>query len=260
MAEFAEIIVTSLEISGAKDVVEVGAEFGSTTRKLLEYTKERGGKLFAIDPAPSPEAEALFEEENHATLLRDLSLKALPSLSADAHLIDGDHNFYTVYHESEIIWKRTRGDDRPFLVFYHDVGWPCGRRDSYYDPSSIPKEFQQPHSWELGVTLDTPDLIEGGFRGESNWAWAHREGGPRNGVLTAIEEFVKGKESQLAWAFIPAVFGLGVLFDKGAPWAENLAALLYPYHMNPLLERLERNRLECYLSVISWQDRSREAA
>jgi len=73
--------------------------------------------------------------------------------------------------------------------------------------------------------------------------------------LTAIEDFVSDKEGLLMWGFVPAVFGLGVLFERSAPWAQRLAAYLEPYHMNPLLERLERNRIDCYLSVIAWQDR-----
>lgn len=260
MAEFSEIILAALEITGARHVTEVGAEFGTMTKRLLDYTSEKSGKLFAIDPKPAPEAEDLFEGERHATLLKDLSLNALPSISADACLIDGDHNYYSVYRESEIVWSQTQAEDRFFLVFYHDVGWPCGRRDSYYDPDSIPEEFRHPHSFDLGVAPGEPELVEGGFRGEGVWAWALHEGGPRNGVLTAVEDFVKGKEDRLAWAFIPAVFGLGVLFDKTAPWAQGLTALLIPYHMNPLLERLEKNRIECYLSVISWQDRFSEVA
>ena len=61
-------------------------------------------------------------------------------------------------------------------------------------------------------------------------------------------------KQHLIWASIPAVFGLGVLFDRRAVWAEAVAAILAPYHANPLLERLERNRLRCYLEVLRLQD------
>jgi hypothetical protein len=50
------------------------------------------------------------------------------------------------------------------------------------------------------------------------------------------------------------VFGLGVLFDAAAPWAEAVAEAVMPYHDNPLLEKMETNRLRNYLTVLDWQD------
>ena len=52
------------------------------------------------------------------------------------------------------------------------------------------------------------------------------------------------------------MFGLGVLFDMDAPFAEALAARLQPFHQNRLLQSLERNRLANYLTVLDWQDRA----
>jgi hypothetical protein len=259
MGEFREIILPALEIAEAETIVEVGAEYGLMTKSLLDFVEEREGRLISIDPKPSPQAEKLFDRLKHGTLLKQPSLEVLPELVADTYLIDGDHNYHTVSSESLLIWEQCEKHGKPFLVFYHDVGWPWGRRDLYYAPERIPEPFRQPYSWDKGVTLGEPGLVEGGFRGEGAWACATTEGGPRNGVLTAIEDFVVGREDRLKWACIPAVFGLGVLFDRSAPWAENLEALLFPYHMNPLLQRLEQNRLECYLSVISWQDRCSES-
>ncbi len=260
MAELAEIVLPVLELAGAKVTVEVGAEHGTMTRLLIEHAASQSGRLIAIDPQPTAATRALFAGHAHADLREDLSLDVLPTVAADAYLIDGDHNYYTVLHESEIIWNRCRQDGRPFLVLYHDVGWPCGRRDLYYAPDRIPAAYRQPHTWDHGLTLDQPGVIRGGFRGAGAWASALTAGGPRNGVLTAIEDFVAGKESQLVWAAIPAVFGLGVLFARDASWSTAVADFLAPYHMNPLLARLERNRLECYLRVLEWQDRDREQA
>jgi hypothetical protein len=97
-----------------------------------------------------------------------------------------------------------------------------------------------------------------GMRGMGNFAWALRAGGPRNGVLTAIEDFIAEAQSDerlLLYAEIPAVFGLGVLFDASAEWAEDVAGSLLPYHQNELIASLETNRLRNYLTVIEWQDR-----
>jgi hypothetical protein len=90
-----------------------------------------------------------------------------------------------------------------------------------------------------------------------HFAWALHEGGPRNGVLTAIEDFVSELHEAgrtLAFAELPAVFGLGVLFDQDAPWSEALGQHLLPYHANPLLRALEETRLASYLRVLDLQD------
>jgi hypothetical protein len=87
------------------------------------------------------------------------------------------------------------------------------------------------------------------------------EGGPRNGVLTAIEDFiddVRGVGGTLGFAEIPAVFGLGILFDTDAGWSENLSGFLIPFHENRLLRTLEKNRLLNYLTILDWQDRAAE--
>ncbi len=259
MAELSEIILPALELADASTLVEVGSEGGVMTERLLAYTAQRGGSLFSIDPQPSAHAEELFAAHPHGTLLRETSVEALPHCTADAWLIDGDHNYHTVRAESELIWQRCAETGRPYLAFYHDVGWPWARRDLYYAPDTLPAKAVHPHAFDRGTVPGNPDTVEGGFRGEGQWALALREGGPRNGVLTAIEDFTAGKEDHLLWAMVPAVFGLGVLFDAAAPWTPALIAHLLPYHQNPVLARLEANRLACYLRVLEWQDRSANA-
>ena len=65
----------------------------------------------------------------------------------DAALIDGDHNWYTVYNELQLLAEvaREAGAPLPVLIM-HDVGWPYGRRDLYYAPEQIPEEFRQPYA------------------------------------------------------------------------------------------------------------------
>ena len=61
-------------------------------------------------------------------------------------------------------------------------------------------------------------------------------------MLTAVEDFVEGRDD-LRLAVVPVFFGLGVVWRRDAPWADRLAALLEPWDRNPLLERLEANRV-----------------
>jgi hypothetical protein len=265
MSEFADIIVEALDLAGARDIVEIGAEYGGMTAVLAARAAADGGSLTTIDPAPKPEFRQWLATQPQVSHLAQPSLAVLPDLhAADAWLIDGDHNWFTVYHELSAIEAVCRAAGKPMFAILHDVEWPSGRRDMYYAPDSIPPEFRHPHSFEAGAWPDHDALVAGrGFRGAGHFAWATHEGGPRNGVLTAVEDFLEQAASQgrgYAYAQIPAVFGLGVIIPADAPWGEKVAEFLLPYHENALLRSLERNRLANYLTVLDIQDRGSLAA
>jgi hypothetical protein len=61
-------------------------------------------------------------------------------------------------------------------------------------------------------------------------------------VLTAVEGFVADRDG-LRLVVVPVFFGLGVVWHRDAPWAGAVAELFDPWDRNPLLERLEWNRL-----------------
>ncbi len=133
---------------------------------------------------------------------------------ADAVIIDGDHNYYTVSEELRLIEESAREATLP-LIALHDVCWPHARRDTYYAPERIPPEQRQPLARDAMVAPGEPGVASSGLR----YAWAaEREGGPRNGVLTAIEDFM-GEREGLRLALVPAYFGLGLLWAEEAPWA-----------------------------------------
>ena len=50
MAEFADIILTSLEIAEAREVVEIGAEHGTMTKRLLAHAEAREGRFYRSRP------------------------------------------------------------------------------------------------------------------------------------------------------------------------------------------------------------------
>lgn len=260
MSEFSEIILPSLEIAGANEIVEIGAEFGGMSTILADFATAGGGRLTSIDPCPKREFLDWVETESHVRHVAETSLKAIGAMShVDAWLIDGDHNWYTVYNELKQIEAVCRRDGKPLLVFLHDIGWPWARRDLYYAPDQIPAGFRHPYSYEAGAVIGSPYLVQGrGFRGHGQFAAAIHEGGPCNGVLTAVEDFIEEARQAgggIAFAEIPAVFGLGVLFSTEADWSQDLAGFVIPWHENRLLRTLEENRLRNYLAVIDWQDR-----
>jgi hypothetical protein len=235
----AEVIVPVLDASGAKSVVEVGAYAGDLTGLLVEWAAGSGARVSAIDPAPRKPLVALAESHPELELVRATSHEALAEIPLpDAAIIDGDHNYFTVSEELRLIADRASGADLPLLIF-HDVAWPHGRRDDYYDPALVPEESRQPIHEGAGVFPGEPGIRPGGL--PYRYA-AAREGGPRNGVLTAVEDFVADREG-LRLAVVPAFFGLGIVWHERAPYADAVAELLDIWDANPLLERLEANRV-----------------
>jgi Methyltransferase domain len=256
LTELREIWLPLVEAAGARSVAEIGSESGSTTKLVVDLLRRGGGgRLLVVDPDPgvSPVSGGGLDVE----VVRGYSPEALDGHApTDAYLIDGDHNYATVSGELRAIDTAVQQFGRSYfpLVILHDVGWPAGRRDQYYAPDRIPATERQPYSWDVGVEIDSPDGIPGrGFRGNGAFAWALTEGGPGNGVRTAIEDFV-ADQPELRFFTAAPVFGLGVVIDRRAPWAARAAELLAPWVSNVLLARLERNRVDLYLRVLQMQD------
>jgi len=252
LVEFDELIEACLDIAGAGSVLEIGSESGESTKRLVAGASGRGGEAWCIEPAPTRELEELDRTEEAFHLVRGISPAALEGIEpCDAYIVDGDHNYWTVSHEMEHLGG-TGGTGTHPLVILHDVAWPWARRDLYYSPSALPPEALHPHSWDLGVVPDVDTAVPGGFRGQGSFAVALHEGGARNGVRTAVEDYLDGKDD-LRFIVVPAIFGLGVVYSAEAPYASALEEKLGPLDANPLIERLERNRLELYLAVLRTQ-------
>jgi hypothetical protein len=235
----AELLIACLDAAGARSVVEVGAYAGDLTELLLRWAAGTGARVWAIDPSPQKELVALDQARDALELIRATSHEALKAIPLpDAVIIDGDHNYYTVTEELRIVDERARDAALPLLLF-HDVCWPHARRDDYFAPAQIPAEYRQPTAEGGKLYPGEPGVRPGGL----TYRWpAAREGGPRNGVLTAIEDFVNAREG-LRLALVPAFFGFGAVWARDAPWSERMAAVLDPWDRNPLLERLEANRV-----------------
>jgi hypothetical protein len=240
LAQLAELVLPCLDAAGVRSVLEIGAFAGTLTEVLTDWAEPRAGRVTAVDPAPRPELERLARERAALELVRDTSFRALPRLPAhDAVIVDGDHNHFTVSEELRLIAGQAEGTGLPLLLF-HDVCWPHGRRDDYFAPEAIPAEHRhEPAGDGGGLYPGDPGLRPGGLPYPRS---ASREGGPRNGVLTAVEDFVAGREG-LRLAVVPAFFGLGVVWRRDAPWAGDVARVLDPFDRNPVLERLEANRV-----------------
>ena len=125
-------------------ICEIGASVGNSSDSLLKINSVR---LSIIDPCIDSDLCGKYENNNRVRVYNGLSLEMLPKVlqQFDSFLIDGDHNWYTVYNELKTIHERSllkKGG----TIFFHDVCWPYGRRDMYYLPESIPKEFRHPYA------------------------------------------------------------------------------------------------------------------
>jgi hypothetical protein len=232
-----EIMLGCLDAAAPRSIVEVGSYAGDVTRVLLNWAKEHGATVTAIDPMPQPELVKLSEERSDLTLVQAPSHDALRSLErADVYVIDGDHNYYTVSEEIRLAVGDGAGP-APLLLF-HDIGWPHARRDNYYVPDAIPPEHRQPLVQHGGAFPGQSGPRDGGL--PFDWMAEH-EGGPRNGVLTAVEDYVNGA-ANVRFAIVPAFFGFGVVWHDDAPYAARLTEILAPFDRNPILQRMESNR------------------
>lgn len=188
-------------------VCEIGASYGASTDVLASLPNLA---LTVVDPCLDCNLEQRYADHPGVTVRKGTSLEILPCLesSFDCILIDGDHNWYTVYNELRVIFERNllrKGG----MVFFHDVDWPYGRQDMYYQPQLIPSEYR--HACERkGITRNQLTLSDGNEYNSTYWNATH-EGGPKNGVLTAIEDFASEHRDKCRFFHVRGQHGLGVM-------------------------------------------------
>jgi hypothetical protein len=251
--ELAEVMLAAFEVAGVRSVVEIGADGGLSTAALLEWVTARDGRLVTVDPGVSAEVRRLGSSSPLLSVIESTSESALAGLPAhDAYVLDGDHNYATVTAEIGAIVATAAAAGRHPVLAVADVGWPCGTRDLYYDPERLPPDAVHPYDFG-GVVPWSKETVTGGFRGEGHFAFATVEGGPRNGVRTALDDFLAGHEG---WevASIPSVFGLALVWPTAAPWAGAVRVAVGGFDDHPVLARLEANRILLYLRLIEAQD------
>jgi hypothetical protein len=216
-------------------VVQIGDDGRGHVRQLTTWAADHDATVHVIDPVPgSGVLAADGDRPGHCVLHRSLSVEALPLVDEpDVVMIDGDHNWYTVLAELKLIEDLY---PRWPVTLLHDIAWPWGRRDLYRAADTIPAEWRQPHE-QGGVVRGQSALAEsGGFGGRQEKA-VH-EGGPRNGVLTAVEDFLDATALDLQLFVAPGPGGLGILVDRQQLQDGPLADVLAGVHDPALARRL----------------------
>lgn len=190
-------------------VMQIGAGDGEISLRLLDYCRESGCRADIIDPRPHAGLQAALAAhgEEHA-FQRLQPWKAIPLGEApDLVLLDGEPNWWAVFTVLDRLRRLAgeRGRGFPIMLAHH-VAWPYGRRDMY----PVPDAVGEPHPFAyLGVDPDQPGLVQDGLG--SRFAHAIEEGGPQNGVLTALEDFVASAPLELELRVLPLLSGLGIL-------------------------------------------------
>lgn len=200
-----------LKRRGWNRLCEIGSREGEATDILrgipnLEVT--------VVDPCLDCDLRQKFADNSSIDMRKGLSLDVLQVLGEPFNciLIDGDHNWYTVYNELRLISERNllmAGG----IIFLHDVEWPWARRDLYYQPETIPEKYRHQYA-NLSIARGRSELsgesgpFAGGFK-------ATHEGGARNGVLTAIEDFLRENPRKYRFFRARVGNGLGILLYRG---------------------------------------------
>ena len=218
-SDFIQPILEELTKQERQIIVEIGSSTGENTKNILKFCNHTKSFCHIIDPLDIgnyEEIKSLLEAngKHHKTT----SLEAIPSLiDGNVYLIDGDHNWYTVFHELDEIFRLHVQDKNPSsypVLFFHDVEWPYARRDLYYQIDRIPPEFRQP-SFLGGLIPGKSELSETeGINFGMNQAAL--SGGAKNGVLTGIEDALIKYNGLNFYDFyiVPGNSGLGCLFPK----------------------------------------------
>ena len=201
---------------------EIGASTGLATDEILRLPIT---SYTIIDPGFDAYLARKYAGDARVIVKKANSLDVLPTIDGtyDCILIDGDHNWFTVFNELRVI--RERGLlNHAGMIFFHDVDWPFGRRDMYYQPDTIPQEYR--HEYERkGLIRGQSQLADVGGANAKDCNAVH-EGGPRNGVLTAIEDFQSTHPSEYSFCRVRLEPGLGILQYRQQTFSKKVAFLL----------------------------------
>lgn len=156
-----------------KNIVISGFSDKEIINQIYKYCNKSNASYVGID-------SEYFEEK----IISNFTLNVLPDLfDYDAIFLNDDPNWYTVYNELKLIKENNK--EFPLVFICHNV-FPHKRRDSYINPDVIPNEFRKEYSKEFNY--------DGNLLND-NFYHALQENTPKNGVLTAIEDFLSENKS-----------------------------------------------------------------
>lgn len=181
-----DIIPIILNRFKINDIVLVGELDEITFNHIMHYSECNGSEV------------------NINNIAGDNILEALSTLNDyDAIFLNDDPNWFTVFNELKLI--KLNNHEFP-LVFVCHNRFPHKRRDAYINPDIIPKEFLQKYSKDFSYN----NIII-----SDDYYHAIDENTPKNGVLTAIEDFIHENLS-IGVMEINLLNGISILYFKNS--------------------------------------------
>lgn len=184
-----DIIPIILKIFKVDDIIISSFSKEDYFDQIVQYCENDNASIITID-------------SNDA--INNYPLKELSQLSNyGAIFLNDDPNWYTVYTELNLI--KQNNDVFPLVFICHNI-FPHKRRDSYIRPNIIPNEFINEYS---------DDLFYNNIHILDNYFHALDENTPKNGVLTAIEDFLS-ENYAIGIMDINFLNGITVLYPKNS--------------------------------------------
>jgi glycosyltransferase involved in cell wall biosynthesis len=162
---------------------------------LLEASRPSAIVDFGADEAFSARLEEAVREHGGSVHRggEELAGVTAPQLA----FVHGEPNWHAVSERLDRLAAMARAGSAPLaLTLVHGVDWPTGRRDAYPNPAAVPIGARQPHGTEGDVerALDAHDL--------------------RNGVMTAVEDFLADAADELELLHVPGFGGTAILVPQ----------------------------------------------
>ena len=185
------LIATYVEAARPSSVLLAGGGDGTLLDRLLEATSLWDCIIQVADPAPAFDIGDVRQRAGDRVLIHKADAADVLDLMPVSKLLllDADPNWYTVHRLLRAASNQATRLAQPFPVtFVTNTAWPYARRDSYADPTAIPEVYRHTHE-RAGIRPGEAHLCAsfGLFADRLN---ASTENEPRNGVLTAVEDFL----------------------------------------------------------------------
>jgi hypothetical protein len=228
----------------ARCLLEIGADEGENTKLLSMYCDAFNAALTVIDTVLKPSLQQIISNSGKIKMIVGKSHDVLPTLDkpVDAVFLEGDLNHYTIYGDLAELKRLADRRNTPFpLIFVRSASWPYARRDMYYDPAGLPKDATHDHE-KSGMTPWSSQLKE--MMINYPFENAKYEGGPQNGVWTAVEDFVADSGLPLKLFSLLSNNGLGVMYLENSEAEQFINQnLIIPERIRLFLETCEIARL-----------------
>ena len=196
-------------------VLCLGSETESHQDKLAEAICSLGIQFTLVGSKASFDREAL--KRKHGPLFQLIQNNNPSSLEnyfpADLVFIRGASNWFTVFNHLKLVESLCDKGGYTFpVVGVFNTGWPYGRRDSYAEHSEVPAQFKQPHKTGGLIPGSNGVHLSAGF--DLNSEHAIEEGGSKNGVLTAIDEFISSTSQELRLTTLEGLHGISLVYSQ----------------------------------------------